>query len=369
MREYIPLAKPNISRKDIRSVNRVLKTGKLSNGSEIMRFEESLAEYLGVKYVVSTSSATTALELAIAAQDQLSPGDEIMLPAFTFPASINSVIARGLRPIFIDIKRDSLNIDENKLEENVTMKTKAVIPVDAFGLPYNHDSIKKVCSNLNIEIIEDAACALGAQIGSENIGNSNHAVIFSFHQRKILSTGEGGVITTNLENYAKKLKLLRSHGAKFGKLYSSFEAPGYNFRFNEMAAALGSSQLDALDSHIHKLSQVAKNYRSLFAGISEIDLSATVPNEGRVYQSFVVKLPNKNLRDNAILFLRSHKIESTIGTYDLPNQPAYKEFTDGKKYPNSQEAGETTLALPIFSSMKTSDTEYVSEKLIEFIRR
>ena len=198
------------------AVLRVLDTRRLSAGEEIERFEKHLAEYLGVKHVVSVSNATTGIELSLAANESVKPGSEVLLPAFTFPACINSVVARGLKPVLVDIEGNSLNIDPMMIEKSLSKNTSAIIPVDAFGVPYNHKFVQEIADNFKLQIIEDAACALGSSDNGVKIGNSIHPTIFSFHQRKIITTGEGGAVSTNSDYFANRLKLLRSHGALKG---------------------------------------------------------------------------------------------------------------------------------------------------------
>jgi dTDP-4-amino-4,6-dideoxygalactose transaminase len=367
MHKKIPLSEPNLDKKDMKSVVKTIKSRKLSAGQRITEFENELASFIGVKFAISTSSATTALHLALASLDNLSAGDEVILPAYTFPACVNTVITSGLVPVFVDISPGTLNIDATKIEKAITKKTKVIIPVDAFGVPHNKKEIQEIAQSRNLRIIEDAACALGARHSDTFVGNSNNSVIFSFHQRKIITTGEGGAITTNSELLAKRLKLLRSHGADAGELYSKFTLAGFNFRFNEMGAALGVTQLRKLEQNIAFHEKIAMNYRSNLEEIKDIDISPLENYAGRIYQSIVICLKNKGVRDRTIRYLRESNIETTLGTYYLPEQPAYKSFLRDSIFPVAKKIGETSLALPVYKKLSNKDIDFICQKLIKSV--
>jgi dTDP-4-amino-4,6-dideoxygalactose transaminase len=362
------LSYPEINQFEVEAVLRVLQSRRLSAGEEIDRFETLLAEYLGVNHVVSVSNATAGIELSLAANESVKPGSEVLLPAFTFPACINSVVARGLKPVLVDVERDTLNINPMSIEKNISKRTSALIPVDAFGVPYNHGLVQQIADKFKIQIIEDAACALGSSENGSKIGNSNHATVFSFHQRKIITTGEGGAIATNSENLASKLKLLRSHGASKGDFYASFVETGFNYRFNEMAASIGITQLEKLESNILAHASIAQKYNDLLENIDGVDITPAGAYPGRIYQSYIVRLASEEIRDSAINWLRSVGIETTIGTYDLSNQPAYQQFTKGVVFPEARAAGKTTLALPLFASLDDSQIDFITSNLIAFLK-
>jgi perosamine synthetase len=369
MSASIPLSLPNIDSKDLESVSESLKSKSLSVGPLIAAFEEKIAEYLKVKEVIAVSSATTGIELALASMPNLKPDDEVLVPAYTFPACINSVLARGLKPRLVDIDPVSLNIDVEQLERRVTRKTKAIIPVDAFGTPCDIDEILSFCESRGIKIIRDAACALGAQSKEKKIGSDDYPTIFSFHQRKIITTGEGGCVTTNDSQLADRLRRLRSHGAVRGQFYASFEESGFNFRISEIQAALGISQMDKLLLNIEKHAMAAGKYRELLSTESNINLSSAQNFSGRVMQSFIVKLESLEVRNSLISYLRSVNVESTIGTYDLSAQPAYTKFVKRHTFPHARKAGETTLALPIFASITDDQIEFVCQSINKFFQK
>jgi dTDP-4-amino-4,6-dideoxygalactose transaminase len=338
----------------------------LTSGPYTEDFEKKLAKLLDVKEVVAVSSATTGIELALAATPSLRAGDEVLVPAYTFPACINSVLARGMKPKLVDIDPVTLNLDVLQLKERISRKTKAVIAVDAFGNPCDIEGIKEICEPRSIQIIRDSACALGAVNGEKLVGSDDHPVIFSFHQRKIITTGEGGCVTTNDSEFADRLRRLRSHGILRGPLYASFQEPGFNFRMSEMQASLGISQLDKLDFNIGRHSAIASLYRELLENLPNLDLSSTSHFSGRVIQSFIVKVANSELRDSLIEYLRKFGIESTIGTYDLSCQPAYRKYSKRKKFPVARISGDTTLALPIFARMTDGQIEEVCSAIKNF---
>lgn len=362
----IPLSLPNIDQEDVNSVISTLKSHTLSAGPQINYFEEKIASYLGVREVVAVSSATTGIELALASLPNLKPGDEVLVPAYTFPACINSVLARRLKPRLVDIDMNTLNLDVDQMRKKVTRRTKAVIPVDAFGMPCQIKSIEEFCNSKGILIIRDSACALGAQDPTKKVGNDEFATVFSFHQRKIITTGEGGCVTTNNTELANRLRLLRSHGAVKGEFFATFQTSGFNFRMSEMQAALGISQLDKLKENIEKHSKIASKYRSLLSDISEVDLSSAQEFEGRIMQSFIIKVDSLEIRNALISYLRGLNIESTLGTYDLSSEPAYSKHVKWHQFQNARKAGETTIALPIFSSMSDDQITYVTQSVKSF---
>ncbi|CAN2170279.1 WecE Predicted pyridoxal phosphate-dependent enzyme apparently involved in regulation of cell wall biogenesis [Candidatus Nanopelagicaceae bacterium] len=365
----VPLSAANIDHKDIEIVSDSLQSRNLSGGEAVSKFEEKLASYLGVREVVAVSSATTGIELALATSLNLKTGDEVLVPAFTFPACINSVIARGLKPRLVDIDPVTLNIDVDQLSQTITRKTKLVIPVDAFGTPCNIEKIRETCEKRGVKIVQDAACALGSKNKEGFVGNSDHPVIFSFHQRKIITTGEGGCIATNDLALANKMRQIRSHGAMRGEYFATFINPGFNFRMTEMSASLGLNQLEKLNYNIRRQAEVATRYRKLLCDLSEVDLSSAQEFEGRIMQSFIIKVSSEAVRNSLIGFLRNEGIESTIGTYDLTSQPAYVKYLGRGDFPNARKAGQETIALPIFSTMTDSQIEYVCEKVIAFFRK
>ena len=365
----VPLSAANIDASDIQAVSNSLRERNLSGGIAVARFEEKLADYLGVGEIIAVSSATTGIELALATAPNLKTGDEVLVPAFTFPACINSVIARGLKPRLVDIDPVTLNIDIDQLAKRITRKTKLVIPVDAFGAPCDIEKIREICGKKKINIIQDAACALGSRSKDGLIGDNDHPVVFSFHQRKIITTGEGGCIATNDSALADKMRRIRSHGAIRGEYFASFANPGFNFRMTEMSASLGINQLDKLKSNIRRQDQVSERYREILQEIPEIDLSSAQQFEGRIMQSFIIKVTSESIRDSLIGFLRNEGIESTIGTYDLSSQPAYVKYLGRHSFPNARKAGQVTVALPIFSTLTDSEVDYVCEKIFAFFRK
>jgi dTDP-4-amino-4,6-dideoxygalactose transaminase len=262
-----------------------------------------------------------------------------------------------------------LNIDVDQLSKRITRKTRLVIPVDAFGAPCNIEKIKEICRKASINIIQDAACALGSRTKFGLIGNNDHPVVFSFHQRKIITTGEGGCIATNDSSLADKMRQIRSHGAIRGKYFATFDNPGFNFRMTEMSASLGLNQLDKLENNIQRQHEVSERYREILQHHPEIDLSSAQQFEGRIMQSFIIKVNSESIRDSLIGFLRSEGIESTIGTYDLSSQPAYFKYLGRDSFPNARKAGQVTVALPMYSTLTDTEIEYVCEKVLDYFRK
>ncbi|MEK7068159.1 MAG: DegT/DnrJ/EryC1/StrS family aminotransferase, partial [Patescibacteria group bacterium] len=255
----IPYGHQFIDDSDIKTVTAVLRSDWLTQGPQVRRFEQALAKFCGVKYAVAVSSGTAALHLAYLAVG-LRAGDEAITTPNTFAATANMLLAVGVRPVFGDIRADTYNLDESKIEKLITKKTKAIIPVHFAGQPCAMIYIKNIAKKHNLRVIEDACHALGARYRNTAIGSCKHSdlAVFSFHPVKSITTGEGGAIATNSKTYYEKLLLLRSHGMHKGKDGKNVMiALGYNYRITDIQSALGVSQLKKLASFIKRRHQVA----------------------------------------------------------------------------------------------------------------
>ncbi len=254
----IPLVKPRLSADDINAAVNVLKSGQLICGPVVKEFEQHLADYLNTADVVCVSSGTAALHLGLISLG-IGKGDEVIVPAFSYPASANAVELTGARPIFIDSEPGGFNIDYKNIENKITTRTKAIMVVHNFGWPVEIDKIKSIAAKYHLPVFEDAACALGASVNDVPCGRLGQIAAFSFHPRKILTTGEGGAIATNDSTIAAKIRQLRNHG----QIYDPkpiFELAGFNYRLTEFQAALGLKQLERLESTLKERRSAAEYY-------------------------------------------------------------------------------------------------------------
>lgn len=285
----IRLIRPEIGTEEIRKVSEVLKSGFLVQGKNVEKFEKKVANYLSVKYAMAVSSGTAALHLALIALG-IKEGDEVVLPDFTFPATGNVVVLVGAKPVLIDIDLKTFNIDPTRIEGNITSRTKAIIPVHEFGQSADMDPILDIAKRNNLYVIEDAACALGAEYKDKKCGTMGDIGCFSFHPRKAITTGEGGMVVTNNPDVAAKVKALRNHGMtnKDGIYY--FEYTGFNYRMTDFQAALGWVQMKKLDEIIKKRRELAALYDSFLKGNDILIIPNVANGIKHIYQSYVVLL-------------------------------------------------------------------------------
>ena len=346
----IRLTIPDIGKEELKEIKNVLESGFLVQGKKVEEFENIVAKYVGTKYAIAVTSGTTALHLSLVALG-IKRGDEVIVPDFTFPATANVVEHVGAKPILTDINLETFNIDVNEIKNKITSKTKAIIPVHLFGQPADMDPIIEIAEENDLYVIEDAACALGAEYKGKKCGNIGDIGCFSFHPRKVITTGEGGMITTNDPDIAEKLRILRNHGIKVINGKYDFVQPGFNYRMNEIQAAMGIVQMRKLDKVIKKRIELARVYDELLEDVSQICVPVVSNYAKHIYQSYVVLVDENISRDLLTSKLREEGIETSIGTYALHAQEFYRnkyQYT-ANDYPNSQKAYSSGLALPLYS--------------------
>lgn len=367
--KVIKLSPPEVRNSDARLVAKAIKQKQLSQGEYLSQFERELRTLTGSSNALTVSSCTTGLQLILAALN-LSSGDEVIVPNFTFPATINSVIQEGLTPVLADIDLDTYCMSPKSFEEAITPKTKAVIVVHAFGYPAEMDAILKIANKFQIKVIEDAACAIGSQIDGKAVGTFGIASSFSFHPRKVITTGEGGAVLTDDVELSEQMKILRTHGGVRGDAYLSFVMPGFNYRMSDINAALGISQLKRIDQILKSRRKIAEQYSNLLSDIDGLEIPKLKPGYVHTFQSFVLRLPTSVDRDSVIFGLRELGIETTLGTYALSIQPAYEKIAIQKvSLNNSELAHSKTLALPMSSKITKKQVVMVCRALREQISK
>jgi perosamine synthetase len=358
------LARPQTDESEIEEVRQVLASGYLSQGPKVVEFEALVSARLGVPYAFATSSATTALHLTLAALE-LGPGDEVLVPDFTFPATANVVVQQRAVPVLVEIDLETFGVHAADLEQKVTARTRAIMPVHAFGLACDMAPVLEIASRHGLAVIEDAACALGATYREQPCGSLGMAGCFSFHPRKSITTGEGGMIVTADEALAKRIALLRSHGGIRKEGRFTFEAAGFNYRLSDIQAAVGVAQMRKFDALLAARRQVAQWYDQELAGASGLRTPVTPAWARHTYQSYIALLDEAVDRDRVIERLRADGVESTLGTYALHAQPYFSralELNPGD-LPNSFRAFNSSLALPLHAGLEQSDVGYVAERL------
>ncbi len=355
---------PVIDDAELAAVAEVLASGYLTQGARAQRFEEEIAQVAGVRHAAAVSSATTGLHLALAAVG-VQPGDEVVIPGFSFPATANAVIQQGAVPVFVDIQRDTFNLDPALLSAALTERTRAIMPVHAFGLCADMDPITEVARGHGLPVIEDAACALGGVYHGRGAGSLGTAGVFSFHPRKIITTAEGGMITTDDDALAERITVLRAHGAVRGELFMEFLEAGYNYRLSDVHAAIGLAQTA-------KLADILAGRRRAAAALTERlrdlpGVHAPVAPEGIVhtYQSYVVRLADDIDRDAVIRAMRERDVETTLGTYGMHLQPYFRArfgIADAD-LPETTRAHHQALTLPMYPQLSDDDLDRIAAAL------
>ncbi len=359
MDEKIRLTKPFFSDSYLPAIEKILNSGYWTQGDNVTRFEENLAAYLGVKHAIVVSSGTAALHLSLLSLD-IGANDEVILPSFSFAATANVVCISGASPVFVDIKLNDYCIDSDSINAHITKRTKAIMPVHEFGAVADMDSIMRIAEKHNLKVIEDTACALGSKRAKRQAGTFGDLGCFSFHPRKIITTGEGGAIVTNSDELAAKLKMLRSHG--YSPL-SGFSEVGLNYRMTELQAVIGIIQLESLTEIISNRREIAAEYNRELKKSDFLLTPQELPDIFHTYQTYHLLLQKGN-RDDFIKYLAHKGIESTVGAQYLAGLPSMKLKKDFQKdsassHKNSSNASENGVAIPIGSHLSASDTAHI----------
>ncbi|RNF48796.1 DegT/DnrJ/EryC1/StrS family aminotransferase [Marinomonas hwangdonensis] len=350
MKERIKLIKPYITFEEISSeLEEVFNSGQLTKGPHVAKFIKSLTDYTGSSYAIPMTSATTALTMCLKVLG-IKKGDKVAISDFSFPATANVVEDVEATPIFIDVDKNTYNMCVEDLRSKLDDKVKAVIFVDALGNPSGIDEIKSVCEEFGIPLIEDSACAIGSSVNGVKVGSIADLTCFSFHPRKLLTTGEGGAILTNNHEYASWLEMKANHGASGlrGKVFD-FVDFGYNYRMSEIQALMGWKQIVKLDDITGRRNLIAKKYAQ---GLQPLGMKRQEATEGIYHniQSLVFTVPETIKRDDLIEYLAEHNIESTLGTYCMSGTTFYS-----KKYntiqPIAQWLENHTITLPCYDGV------------------
>jgi perosamine synthetase len=374
MGDNVPLTRPCMGEAEAWGVAEVLASGWITGGPKVAAFEKRVAQYVGTRHAISTTSCTTALSVALHALG-IGPGDEVVVPSFSFIATANAVLHVGATPVFADIDLATYNITAETIAPVLSARTRAIMPVHQIGQPVDLDPIAALAAKQGLILLEDAACALGTEYRGRRIGGHSTCACFSFHPRKLITTGEGGMVTTNDDALAARVRTLCNHGASMtemekhaarGSVQVGFPVVGYNYRLCDLQGAVGLAQMDRLDGILQRRQELAAVYFEAFAELPEIVLP-TVPPYGRcTYQSFMIRLRGGNAesRHAFITGLKECGVSSTPGVTAIHRQACYLERYGTCALPNTELATVTTVNLPLFPDM----TEEQQQRVINAVK-
>lgn len=366
----IPLSGPDISMREIEEVVGVLRSGRLSIGPKLEEFERALAEYTGKRFAVGVSSGTAALHLALAALG-VGAGDEVVTTPFSFVASANAALFVGAKPVFVDIDPETLNIDAGGIEKAIGEKTRLILPVDVFGLPCDMPAIMEIAEKRGVAVVEDAAEALGAEIGGEKAGSFGDVGVFGFYPNKQITTGEGGALLTDSEEVAKLASSMRNQGRGETSEWLEHERLGYNYRLDEMSAALGLAQIKRIEEILARRARVAAAYTEKLGEMDEV----IVPSElamGRMKRSwfvYVVRFAERVDRDEVSRRLHDAGVSSRPYFPPIHLLPFYRKrfgFKPGD-FPITERVSGSTLALPFHGKLTEEEIDTVCKAVKEAI--
>ena len=370
-KELLPYGKQSIDEDDIKSVVDVLRSDFITTGPKVEEFEKCFADFVGSKYAVSFSSGTAALHGSIFAAN-IKDGDEVITTPLTFCATSNCILYQGAKPVFADVKSDSLNINPKEIENNITNQTKAIIPVDYAGHPADLDEISEIAKNNKITVIEDGCHALGAEYKGKRIGSISNMTVFSFHPVKHITTGEGGMVTTNDDNLAIRLRKFRNHGINFDsrqrqkrdEWFYEIDELGYNYRLADINCALGISQLKKINKNLIIRRNIVKEYNNSLSNLEKIILPTENPYVSSAWHIYPIRISlNKLKSSREFIFkaLRAENIGVNVHYIPIHYHPLYKRLFGSMvgKLPVCEEAYESLITLPIFHGMTDDDVQDV----------
>lgn len=373
----VPVAKPYFDKSEEKAVIEVIRSGWVTQGPKVIEMEEQFKALTGKKYAVATSSATTALFLSLYLLD-IGPGDEVLVPSFTFIATANVVVQTGAKPVFVEIDPQTFNMDPKDLEKKITKKTKAIMPVDQVGLACDMDTIRKIAKKHKLFIVEDSACAIGSQYKGKSVGRYADLTCFSFHPRKVVTTGDGGMLVTDNKVWAARAKILRQQGMGTSDLvrnkanqviHESYPEIGFNFRMTDIQAAVGVEQMKKLPKFLKLRKAIAERYTKAFLK-TELVIPPYVPKYATPnWQSYIVRLKKntKISRDQLMQGLLDVGISTRRGIMSIHREEPYIKKFGKINLPITSEATDQTICLPIYTQMTKVEQDYVINNILKLV--
>ena len=383
----VPIARTSLLESEIQSVMEPLRSGWLVQGPKVREFEDKWSRFTGAKHSIAVTSCTTGLHLSLAAMG-LQPGDEVIVPAFTWIATANVVEHLGAKVVFCDVNLETFNLDIAKLESLLTSKAKAVLPVHLFGMAADMQGINAFAKENKLWVVEDAACGFGSRYHGQHVGTLGDTGVFSFHPRKAITTGEGGMITTQDDELAAKLRRLRDHGAAMSDLQRHLGArpylladhpdAGYNQRMTDLQAALGSAQMDRASDIIQERRRLAQRYDEAFTSLVWLRTPVHYTGYEHGYQSYPCLFQPENVKPDAVSRINERRnawmdklqkvgISTRPATHAVHMLTFYREKykLNPQDFPNAYAANDCSISLPLFHGMTVDEQDYVIEQVLE----
>jgi len=365
----IPITKPALGEEEARAPYESIKSGWVTQGPKVAEFEQAVASYVGAKHGIATTSCTTGLHLALASIG-VGRGDEVIVPSFTFIASANAVRYTGADVVFCEIDARTFNVDPSDIEKRITTRTKAIMPIDQIGLGCDIGAVH------GVDVVEDAAPAIGESYKGRRVGSNAHQTVFSFHPRKVITTGEGGMITTNDDALADRARTLRAHGMSVSDLerhrsdrviIEEYNELGFNYRMTDIQASIGLVQLRRLDELLRVRRERAKRYNDELSEIRGIEVPFVPPYAEHTYQSYCLRLTKdcRQGREELMTNLLRRGIATRRGVMASHLERTYTSRYGTVSLPVTEEATRTTMLIPLYAAMTDEEQTYVIDALRE----
>jgi perosamine synthetase len=363
-KRFIPVAAPTLAGNEKKYVLDCLDTNWISSrGQYIDQFEQAFATFCGAKHAMTCTNGTVALHLALLALG-VGSGDEVIVPTLTFVATANAVTYCAARPVFVDCESETWNIDPARIEAKITPRTKGIIVVHLYGHAVDMDPVLELAARRGLFVLEDAAEATGALYKGKTVGSMGHISTFSLFGNKVVSTGEGGMVTTNDAQLASRVRMLKEQGMDQNRRYW-FPIVGYNYRMTNIAAAIGLAQMEMIDWHIARRIELATWYRDSLKGVSGISWQSIKPWARHVYQFFTIVVdPNQGIsRDQVIADLKERGVEGRPVVYPMHSLPPYVDLAGDERFPIAEHISKNGINLPTSANLTYDEVRYVSESL------
>jgi perosamine synthetase len=369
----VPITKPALTEEEARAPYESIRSGWVTQGPKVAEFEKAVAAYVGAKHGVATTSCTTGLHLALATIG-VKAGDEVIVPSFTFIASANAILYTGATVVFCEIDPRTFNADPADVEKRMTKRTKAIMPVDQIGLACDIAAINDIAKRHGVDVVEDAAPTIGGTYKGRRVGSNAHQTVFSFHPRKVITTGEGGMITTDDDALADKARKLRAHAMSVSDLdrhkadrpiIEEYHELGFNYRMTDIQASIGLVQLRRLDELLQIRIAKAQRYERELAGVPQVRTPYTPPYATHTYQSYCLDLDPAVDRDELMARLLRRGVATRRGVMASHLEKIYRDRVGAVSLPITEQKAKSTMLIPLFATMTDDEQTYVIESLRE----